>query len=377
MSKKIDIFAVGDLILDEPGPMEQYFAPSRDLLRSAGLLIGHVETPHTHRSLPSCVDIQAPPSKPDHLEVLADMGFDICSLAGNHLYDCGPHGVSDTVDKLRELGIIPVGGGKNIDEAKAPAILEKEGVKIGVLSYNATGPKLGWAMSTKPGFNYIDVATHYHPRMDMPGSTPRTYTFVWPEALEQMQQEIEALHKQVDIVAICFHKGDGRVSPAMADYERPLCYAAIDAGADLIIGHHHHLLKGVEVYKGKPIFHGLGNYVTVTYAMTAGYNDTPEMVKYLKLRAAEGRGDGHYPTPYYPWDKVSLNTMVAKVVVSKEGVKDFGFIPALLDDKAVVHIKNRENGGEEVLAFVKKQTEGAHLGAGFEWAEDGRWVRFH
>ena len=186
MSKLISIYAVGDLILDEPAPMDQYFEPSRETLQSADLLIGHVETPHTDRSLPSCVDIQAPPSKPEHLNVLADIGFDICSLAGNHLYDCGPHGVTDTVDKLRELGIIPVGGGKNIDHAKVPAIIEKGGVKVGVLSYNAAGPKLGWAMSGKPGFNFVDVATHYHPRMDMPGSTPRIYTFVWPEALEQM-----------------------------------------------------------------------------------------------------------------------------------------------------------------------------------------------
>jgi poly-gamma-glutamate synthesis protein (capsule biosynthesis protein) len=356
--------------------MAQYFEPGRELLKSADVLIGHVETPHTSRNLPSCVDIQAPPSRPEHLDILAEMGFTVCSVAGNHLYDCGPHGVTDTVERLRELGIAPVGGGADIDEARAPAIIERDGVTIGVLAFNAAGPRLGWAMSGKPGFNYIDVATHYHARMDMPGATPRTYTFVWPEELERLGREISALRSRADIVVVCLHKGDGRITPALADYERPLCHAAVDAGADVVLGHHHHLLKGVEVYKGKPIFHGLGNYVTVTYAMTAGYNNSPEMAQYLKLRAAEGRGDGRYPNPCYPWDKLSLNTMIARVTVARDGVREFGFIPALIDEKAVVHIKSRDSGGEAVMDFVRGQTDGARLGATLRWSADGKWIRF-
>jgi len=144
MKEKLTICSVGDLILDEPGPMKPYFEGTRAALQQHDVLIGHVETPHTRRSLPSCVDIQAPPSNPDHLEILKDVGFDIATVAGNHLYDCGPYGVIDTVEKLKELGIRPAGGGANIYEAKAPAIIEKKGYRIGVLSYNATGPRLGW-----------------------------------------------------------------------------------------------------------------------------------------------------------------------------------------------------------------------------------------
>ncbi len=376
MSKEISIFAVGDLILDEPAPIEKYFDASREVLKSADVLIGHVETPHTNRSLPSSVDIQAPPSNPEHLKAMVDCGFDIASVAGNHLYDCGPYGVIDTVSKLRELGITPCGGGANIDEAKAPAIIEKDGITIGVLSYNLTGPRLGWAMSQKAGCNYVDVQTYYYSPREMPGAAPRSYTFILPEALEQLQSEVSELRKKVDIVAVAVHKGNGGNTPKLDTYEQPFCYAAIDAGADIIIGHHHHRLKGVEVYKGKPIFHGLGNYVTVTYAMTAGHNTTPEMLNYLKLRAAEGRGDGHYETDYYPWDKASLYTMIAKVIIDKNGVVDYGFIPALIDSEAAPHIKTRENGGDEVLDFIVKQNDGARLGSKCEWSEDGTWVRF-
>lgn len=377
MGKKLSICCVGDLILDEPGPIAPYFDGSRSVLREQDVLIGHVETPHTRRSLPSCVDIQAPPSNPNHLEPLVDVGFDVATLAGNHLYDCGPYGVIDTVEKLKTLGIQPVGGGCNIYEAKKPAIVEKEGRRIGVLSYNATGPKLGWAMSQKPGANYISVETSYVAARDMPGCPAKVYTFIWPENLKRMQEEVAALRKETDIVVVCFHKGNGGDHPRLDSYEQPLCYAAIDAGADIIFAHHHHVLKGVELYKGKPIYHGLGNFVCVTYAMTAGYNDTPEMVAYLKQRAREGRGDGHYEVDFYPWSEVSRYTMIAKVLVDETGVVESGFIPCYIEKSGNVVVKSKISGGEEILEFVSGQTDGANLGVTFTWSEDGSFVRIH
>lgn len=374
MEKLISISCVGDLILDEPGPMEPYFEGTREVLLEQDILIGHVETPHTRRNLPSCIDIQAPPSNPDHLEVLPGLGFDVATLAGNHLYDCGPYGVIDTVEKLKELGVQPVGGGANIYEAKKPAIVEKEGLKVGVLSYNATGPKLGWAMSQKPGANYVPVETSYIPARDMPGCPAKVYTFIWPENLKKMEEEIRELRAQVDILVVCFHKGNGGDHPRLDSYEQPLCYAALDAGADMIFAQHHHVLKGVELYKGKPIYHGLGNYVCVTYAMTAGYNDTPEMIAYLKQRAKEGRGDGHYEVPFYPWSAVSRYTMIAKVLVNKEGVVKSGLIPCYIEKSGNIVPKTRDTGGQEVLDFIRKQTDGANLGVNFEWSEDGTFV---
>ena len=374
MKRPIGICCVGDLILDEPGPIEPYFDGTRDFLKSQDVLIGHVETPHTVRSLPSCVDIQAPPSDPEHLKALVGCGFHIGTLAGNHLYDCGPYGVIDTVEKLRELGIQPVGGGANIDQAKKPAIVERDGLKVGVLSINATGPKLGWAMSQKPGANYVPVETCYSPAMDMPGSPAKIHTFILPEKLNILRDEVSQLKKMVDIAVVCFHKGYGGDVPRLLDYEQPLCYAAIDAGADIIFAHHHHVLKGVELYKGKPIYHGLGNFVCVTYAMTAGHNDTPEMIAYLKQRAREGRGDGHYKVDFYPWSEVSRYTMIAKVLVDEKGIVDSGFVPCFIEDSGNVVLRDRSHGGQEVLDFIVRQTDGANLGVKFEWSRDGSFV---
>ena len=377
MGKQLSICCVGDLILDEPGPIAPYFDDCREVLKAQDILIGHVETPHTTRNLPSCIDIQAPPSKPEQLEPLRAVGFDVATVAGNHLYDCGPYGVIDTVEKLKKLGIQPVGGGANIAEAKKPAILEKNRLKVGVLSYNATGPKLGWAMSQKPGANYVSVETSYVPARDMPGCPAKVYTFLWPESLKQFQEEVSALRQQVDVVVVCLHKGNGGDHPRLDTYEQPLCYAAIDAGADIIFAHHHHVLKGVELYKDRPIYHGLGNFVCVTYAMTAGHNNTPEMIAYLKQRAREGRGDGHYEVEFYPWSQVSRYTMIAKVLVDENGIVESGFIPCYIEKSGNVTVKNRVNGGQEVLDFVIKQTEGAHLGVSFEWSEDGTFISMH
>ena len=374
MKKPISICCVGDLILDEPGPVEPYFDDCREVLNQQDLLIGQVETPHTKRCLPSCVDLQAPPSDPEHLKALTGAGFHVGTVAGNHLYDCGPYGVIDTVEKLKEVGIMPAGGGANITEAKKPVIVEREGYQIGIIDLNATGPKLGRPTSQKPGCNFIEVMTSYSPMLDMPGSSVKSHTFILPADMKKFQDEVAELRKEVDILVVCMHKGYGGDKPELLEYEQPLCYAAIDAGADMVFAHHHHVLKGVEFYKGRPIYHGLGNFVCVTYAMTAGHNDTPEMIAYLKQRAREGRGDGHYEVDFYPWSELSRLTMIARVVVNENGVAECGFIPCHIEKSGKVAVKNRENGGQEIVDFMVKQTEGIGAEVRFVWSEDGTFV---
>lgn len=377
--KLISICCTGDLEMDEPGPMEQYFEGTKDLLTSQDLVIAHVEIPHTtmERAQLSCLDVQALPANPEHLNILKDLGIEVATCASNHTYDCGPNGVIDTIAKLKSLGIKPVGAGETIMQAKEPAIVERQGIKIGVLAYNAAGPKMGWACSYKPGTNYIDVLTSYTPAQDMPGCPAKVYTFIKPEVLDKMKSEIAELKKKVDIVVVCFHKGNGGYNNKLSDYERPLCHAAIDAGADMIFAQHHHMLKGIELYKGKPIYHGLGNYVCVTYHLTIGYNDTPEKRAYLVQRAKEGRGDGHYEVDFYPWAPVSRLTMLPRVLANKDGVVECGFFPCYIEKSGNVVMKNRDNGGQEVLDFVMKQSEGSELGTKFEWNEDGTYVTIH
>ena len=114
------LLLLGDLILDEPDP-DSFFEPSRELLRSADLVVGQVEVPHTARGVPSSVDIPAPPADPARLAALGRAGLGIATLAGNHIFDSGPNGIEDTLAALHELGIETAGAGMNIEEARRPA----------------------------------------------------------------------------------------------------------------------------------------------------------------------------------------------------------------------------------------------------------------
>jgi len=228
-------------------------------------------------------------------------------------------------------------------------------------------------MSQKAGTNYVKVQTAYVPARDMPGAPAKVYTWINPEDKEKLAAEIKELKSKCDVSVIFAHMGNGGDVPKLDQYEVEFSHFCIEEGIDIIFGHHHHVLKGIDVYKGKPIFYGLGNFVTVTYAMTAGHNDTPEMVAYLKQRAREGRGDGHYKVDFYPWSEKSRITGIAKVLVDKEGNLESSFIPCYIEDSGAVVAKTKENG-KEVFDFLVAQSKGAGLKASFEWSEDGKEI---
>ena len=96
----LKLFLVGDLILDEPQP-DSFFDCCRDTLRQADVLAGHVEVPHTVRGKESSFDVPAPASDPANLGALSRAGFHVATLAGNHIFDAGPDGIQDTVDRSR------------------------------------------------------------------------------------------------------------------------------------------------------------------------------------------------------------------------------------------------------------------------------------
>src|SRR5512136_2143037 len=140
----LKLMLVGDLILDEPDP-DSFFEPARRVLERADLLVGHVEVPHTRRGRENTSDVPAPPSDPDNLSALKRAGFQVATLAGNHISDAGPDGIQDTIATLRQLDIATTGAGMNLAEAREPAIVVQQDLRVGTLSYNCVGPKDSWA----------------------------------------------------------------------------------------------------------------------------------------------------------------------------------------------------------------------------------------
>ena len=369
MPEPITVLSVGDLVLDEPDP-GSFLEPSRARLSAADLVIGHVEVPHSTTDVQISTDVPAPPADPAGLTALAGAGFHVVTLAGNHIYDAGEVGIADTIKHANEAGLVTVGAGANLAEARRAAVLERAGVRIGLLSYNLVGPRESWATSTKAGCAYVRVLTHYELDHASPGGPPAIYTFADPASLDAMAADIAELSGQVDVVFVSMHKGVGHTPAVLAMYERPVARAAIDAGAHAVFGHHAHIMRGVEVYRGAPIFHGLGNFVTVTHVLTPTGNDNAERAAWAKRRIQLYGFAPDPAMPFYPFHPESRNTVIALCRVDRDGLVSAGFVPCWIDDAGRPTPVNRADGGEQVAAYVERIGREAGLDTAFAWDGD-------
>ena len=323
-SETFSIFAVGDLILDDPEP-ESLSDLVEPMLKSAQVVVGQLEVMFTSRGERQNTEIPAPPCDPENLKALSKANVNVVTLAGNHVWDSGAPGIEDTITGLKSLGIDYTGAGMNLAEAKRPCIITRDGTRIGFLAYNCIGPKDSWAAPDKPGCAYVRVLTHYEQDHETPGSPPTIYTFAEDKSLTAMNKDILELRKETDILVVSFHKGFPHTPAKLLDYEPEICRSAIDSGADVILGHHAHILKGIDFYKGKVVFHGLGNFITVTKALTEGPN--LNLKKWIKKRK-EMFGfepDPEYPT--YPFHPEARQTIIAKLLIADRKISQVSYIP--------------------------------------------------
>ena len=367
------ILATGDLVLDESG-IEAYFAPTASTLRSGDIVIGHIETPY---QFDAPADARksgggAPPDDPFKLAVLPQVGFNVATTSGNHVYDLGDVGVRDTLRALHSYGIVTTGSGMDLAEARQPAIIEKQGVKVGVLGYLAVGPETGFAGTGKAGAAHVRIPGMLRRGVD--GGPSREAAEADAASLAEMVRDVKALRGGVDVVVVSFHKGIVHTPVTVLPYEKVIAHAAIDAGADVVISHHAHICRGIEIYKGKPIFHGLGNFVTVTNVLSdnPALNPSPERLEYARRRKAvfNFEPDAEMPS-YYAFHPESRSTLIAKLIVDKTGVRETRFIPVWIDAKAYPNVVTRDGGGQKVVDYLAKITREAGLNATFRWSEKG------
>jgi poly-gamma-glutamate capsule biosynthesis protein CapA/YwtB (metallophosphatase superfamily) len=316
-----EILLLGDLILDVPDP-DHWLSGLAPITRAADVVIGHLEVPHTTSQEEMPGDVPAPGADPAHLDALARAGITAVSMAGNHMMDCGVPGLVETIAGLDHDGIAHAGAGLTLAAARAPAMIAAGERTIALLSYNCVGPEMCWAAKDRPGCAYVHVrATDGGP--SRPQATLRD---IDPASLEAMEHDIAAAKARADLVVVALHKGITHVPAQLAEYERPLAQAAIRAGADVVAGHHAHIARGIELYQGKPIFHGLGNGCVVTHALSPAQNH-PARAEWAERRE---RMFGFKPLPDYPlapFHPEARNGLIGRLLWHEDGALEVGFIP--------------------------------------------------
>ncbi|MGE5615255.1 MAG: CapA family protein [Bacillota bacterium] len=304
---EIRFMAVGDIMLGRgvgmrlrrAGDYRKAFEKVSSYLNSGDIVFANLETPLTTSTHGLDKDRKIVlKAEPESVAALTSAGINLVSLANNHIMDYYEKGLMDTIELLDRNDIAHAGGGKNIDEARKPAIIEKNGLKIGLLAYT------DMAELVFAGNPYLSFAAG----KEKSGVAPRKYEIV--------MEDVAKARDRVDILAVSLHWGieeSFRISPEQVEFARSL----IDNGVDLVLGHHPHQFQGIEMYKGKPIIYSMGNILF-------DQNDPENMESFIVDMRYEGNE-----------------------------LKEFEAIPVRILEKSYVEIQE----GEDAVKMLERQAE--------------------
>ena len=236
----VSIAFVGDIMLDEtPGKVVKSgrdpFAPFAAILDSADIRVGNLECVIATKGTPEPDKPYTFRAHPRSLTLLK-RHFDALALANNHSGDYGPIAFGEMLDLLEGQGIAYFGGGRNLAQAHAPLLIERNGLRIALLAYDEFFPRSFEADFDKPGI-------------------------AWSED-EQVRLDIvnARTREHADLVIPVMHWG-WEHEPSASKRQRQLARLMIAAGADAVVGGHPHVIQDVEQYQGKPIIYSLGNFL--------------------------------------------------------------------------------------------------------------------
>jgi len=250
--KKTSLILVGDIMLDRGveymikkeggGDFKFPFLKIVRDLKKGDILFGNLEGPISDKGV-KVGSIYSFRVEPEAIEGLNYAGFDVLSVANNHIFDYGKEALEDTFKRLKEVGIDYVGGGFNEKEAYSPIIKELNSsinspqTKIGFLAYTNLGSPYWVATDKSSGIAWIN----------------------WKD-LEKIRKDIKKIKSQVNILIVSLHSGE-EYSSQPTQFQIEFSKAVIDAGADLVVGHHPHIIQPIEKYKQGWIVYSLGNFV--------------------------------------------------------------------------------------------------------------------
>lgn len=272
--KRIVICLVGDVLLASGvgesiaanGP-DYPWKDTADVLKESDIAIANLECAVSTRGDPEPDKEYTFRALPRVLDGAVKAGVDVLTLANNHVLDFGQEAMLDTINYIKEKKMLTAGAGLNEDEATLPAIVEIGGKKVAVLAFSRIIPRSSWiAGKEKPG-----LASGHNYQM--------------------MMDRVKATDQEADITVVSMHWGD-----ETEDYpdrkEVQLAHALVDAGADIVVGHHPHVLQGIEFYQGKVIAYSLGNFI---FTMASG-----KAMEGAILQVTDGGGEEGYGARIIP-----------------------------------------------------------------------------
>lgn len=346
--KNIILYAVGDVGPSRDNP-HSIFKHVKQITRQGDIGFCQLETNLSLRGTASPQARLPMRARPESAVAIKDAGFNIVSFAGNHCMDWGQDAFFDTIESLEKQGVSVVGVGENIEEARRPARLEIKGTKIAFLAYNSILPMAYWAEVDRPGCVPMRAWTFYEQiEHDQPGTPCRIHTFPNRDDLKAMKDDVQKAKSENDIVILSMHWGIHFVPAQLADYQREVARVAIDCGADLILGHHPHILKGIEVYKGKVIAYSLGNFAIEQPAAFMEGLYKSRRHKEIETLNPLWKTDEDYPLP-----PETRKTMILKCTIINESINRISFLPAYLNVKSEPEVlTTRDKSFDEVVGYM-------------------------
>jgi poly-gamma-glutamate capsule biosynthesis protein CapA/YwtB (metallophosphatase superfamily) len=244
--KPLELIFVGDIMLDRGvelkiknvggGDFKFPFLKIADYLKSADLTFGNLEGPISDKGYKVGSE-NSFRFDPKAIDGLAAAGFDVLSVANNHMIDYTGEALRDTFSRLKTANIDYAGGGFNATEAGNPIVKEIENTKFAFLAYTSVCIPQWKPSETTSGINCISETD-----------------------IEKVKEQIKKAKETADIVIISIHTGN-EYTQNITKFQNDFSKAAIDAGADMVVGHHPHVAQKYEIYKDKYIFYSLGNFI--------------------------------------------------------------------------------------------------------------------
>jgi poly-gamma-glutamate synthesis protein (capsule biosynthesis protein) len=285
--------------IDARGNADYIFDEVREVTSAADLAIGTLNAtisdypPHT-----GCIFTYVLVGGSANADALARAGFDGMSVATNHIKncgigDCGDRAFLDTLENLRRVGIEPVGAGLSHAEAMQPLVFTLQGVRFGIVSLGQVEPMV-FAGENTPGIAVLND--------------------------ENLRQAIEAARQVADVVVAMPHWGP-EDTPIPNEYQLRFAQVAVEAGADLVVGNHTHVVQAIQEIQGVPVFYGLGNFV---------FDQT--------------------------WDLAHQQGVILQVTFRGTELTGYELIPTHVDGDGTVHLAGAEEAAQ-VLERIRSASE--------------------